>query len=182
MSKKQILIFQTSPLHTGSTILVNALYGLIEQLKYQPILGDWDDLEKRMIDESNNVLVIKSHNLDIDNIMEKYKDKYELFFICSQRPFKNKFINQKYISYNNVIIFNFIELNETENNTIPQIIDTIYEKLYKLLCNYEIKLNKESGIERIINMNKRYEKIKHNNFDYIDDFFELHGSHRNRIE
>ena len=29
-------------------------------------------------------------------------------------------------------------------------------------------------------MNNRYNEIKDLNFLYIDDFFEIHGSHRNR--
>ena len=35
-------------------------------------------------------------------------------------------------------------------------------------------------IKRIELMNKRYDEIKDNNFSYIDDFFEIHGNHRNR--
>ena len=34
------------------------------------------------------------------------------------------------------------------------------------------------ALERVVNMNKRYEEIKTKPFSFIDHFYELHGSHR----
>ena len=56
-------------------------------------------------------------------------------------------------------------------------VENIYNKINKML---KIELSIEGGINRIIAMNKRYEEIKDKPFDYIDDFFEIHGHHRNR--
>jgi hypothetical protein len=103
--------------------------------------------------------------------------------VCSERPLLNKHINYKYKLYENVISFFYRDLLETEKNTIDTIIDNIYNNLKSLLSKHpEIKLNKQNGIDRIINMNKRYIEIKDMPFSYIDPFFELHGSHRNRTE
>jgi hypothetical protein len=44
----------------------------------------------------------------------------------------------------------------------------------------KIVLDKSTCIQRINAMNVRYEEIKHKPFTYIDDFYEIHGSHRNR--
>lgn len=193
MSKK-ILIIQTSPcriknIGTCSTILVNALYGMIEELHEKNIIGFYTATNKQSITDNikiieenfKNVAVIKYHEHNINLLTKMYGDKYELFFICSQRPSCNLFIEKKYKSYKNVVIFNYIELNETNENTLQNILDNIYNRLYRLFSNCVfIKLNKEIAINRITNMNKRYEEIKHLPFSYIDPFFEIHGSHRNK--
>jgi len=177
-TKLNILIIQTSPKHTASTLLVNALYGIIEELKNKKII---ETLDEDFKNNFNNIIVIKSHDLNIDNLFEKYKNDYEIYFVCSERAEKNLYIEPKYKSYNNVIVFDYFELNETSKNTILNIINNIYNKVQKLLFKYDyIKLNKECGIQRIINMNNRYNEIKNYSFEYIDPFYEIHGSHRNR--
>ena len=55
----------------------------------------------------------------------------------------------------------------------------LYAKLKNLLPS-DVKLDKESAINRINKMNLRYEEIKDKGFDYVDEFYGLHGSHRNR--
>ena len=168
------LIIQTSPYHTASTFLINALYGLIPELTDKKIIRIKDNEWEEYFDE---IMVVKCHNINIDELIEKYKNNYELYFICSERIEKGYIIDEKYKSYNNVIIFQFEELNESSTNNLYNIISNIYYKINTIL---NIKLNIESGIGRIIKMNNRYEEIKHNSFNYIDDFFEIHGSHRNR--
>jgi hypothetical protein len=168
------LIIQTSPYHTASTFLINALYGLIPELNDKKIIRIKDNQWEQYFDE---IIVLKCHNINIDELIEKYKNNYELYFICSERIEKGYIIDKKYKSYNNVIIFQFEELNESSTNNLYNIINNIYYKINTIL---NIKLNIESGIDRIIKMNNRYEEIKHNSFNYIDDFFEIHGSHRNR--
>lgn len=168
------LIIQTSPYHTASTFLINALYGLIPELNDKKIIRIKDNQWEQYFDE---IIVLKCHNINIDELIEKYKNNYELYFICSERIEKGYIIDEKYKSYNNVIIFQFEELNESSTNNLYNIINNIYYKIKTIL---NIKLNIESGIDRIIKMNNRYEEIKHNSFNYIDDFFEIHGSHRNR--
>jgi hypothetical protein len=181
ISKKNILIIQTSPPHSASTFLVNALHGLIEQMKDTKISFLFH--KNSNINFNNiDIAIIKTHNTNIDELISEYKDKYELYFVCSERDNEYIYIDNKYKSYNNVIVFDFNELNETQDNTLPIIIDNIYNKLCKLLSKHNfIKLNKETGITRIKNMNKRYQEIKNKSFDYVDPFFEIHGSHRNRI-
>ena len=171
----KLLVIQTSPYHTASTFLVNAIYGLIPELFNKKIIGIWDnDFEKYFKD----IIVIKSHDLLIDELINKYNKNYKLVFICSERQKMNYLIDNKYKSYDNVVIFDFDELNETSDNKLIQIIDNIYNKVTNILPN--IELDKTKCIERIKLMNIRYEEIKNMPFSYIDDFFEIHGSHRNR--
>ncbi len=169
------LIIQTSPYHTASTLLINAIYGLIPELFDKKIIGIWDNNFEKYF---KNIIVIKNHNTNIDELINKYNEKYKLVFICSERQEKNYLIDQKYKTYDNVVIFDFNELNETSNNTIKQIVDNIYNKVQKVLS--DIELDTAKCIERIKLMNIRYDEIKDKPFSYIDDFFEIHGSHRNR--
>jgi hypothetical protein len=172
----RILIIQTSPGHTASTLLVNAIYGLIPELSNKKIIYI-DNFDENFQEYFNNIICIKTHDTNIDEIIKKFKDIYKLYFICSDRKEFNYLIDDKYRLYENVIIFEYEELNETDTYDVPMIINNIYNKLNKVL---KIDLNIDSGIKRIHDMNKLYNDIKMNSFEYIDDFFQIHGSHRNR--
>jgi len=170
------LIIQTSMFHTASTFLINVLYGLIIELSNKRIIGEWDNQWEQYF---NDIIIIKCHNTDIDKLIMEYNNNYKLYFICSERKQYNLTIHDKYKLYNNVVVFDFDELNESSTNPLPDIIKNVYNKINKML---NIELNIEGGINRILDMNKRYEEIKEFPFDYIDNFFEIHGSHRNRTQ
>lgn len=175
---KKKLIIQTSPIRTASTLLVNSLYGLIDCLYDKPIIY-CENIFISNVDlyPNNDIIIVKTHNTNIDDIINKLSDKYDLFFICSERKELNLFIDHKYKSYPNVIVFSYEELNETPTNNISNIIYNICHKVSNVI---DVKLNITNGINRVIQMNKRYEEIKNFDFYYIDNFFEIHGSHRNR--
>ena len=102
------LIVQQSPPHTASTVLVNILYGLIPSLKNKPI--DFREFKNEnyppLIITTNDITVIKTHTVnDFDKFMAKYSSNYKIYFICSERKERNIFIDDKYKSYNNVILF-----------------------------------------------------------------------------
>lgn len=166
------LIIQYSPEHTASTLLVNALYGLIPSLQSKPIV--YNDFR---LNANAEVQVIKTHNSNLDGFITRYKTLYRLFFICSEREELNLHINSKYKTYENVIVFPFSELNETDNNPLPNIITNIANKIRDLL---NIELDVESGINRIKRMNALYETIKEKPFTFYDRFYHIHGSHRGR--
>ena len=85
---------------------------------------------------------------------------------------------QKYRDYSNLIIFDYEEINETPTYTVENIVDGMVHKLSKTIPH--IKFNTQGAVERIKNMNARYEEIKDMPFDYKDDLYAIHGSHRNR--
>jgi hypothetical protein len=171
----KLLFIQTSPFHTCSTLLVNSLYGIIPECSTLSIRGTWS---KNVDKDFKNIIILKSHNTNIDELIKKYKN-YKTVFICSERKNENRLIDKKYKKYNNVVVFSFKELNETANNTLNNIVENIYKKIKKVLPN-NIVLDKETCIKRINDMNIRYEEIKDKPFTYIDPFFEIHGSHRDR--
>jgi len=171
----KLLIIQTSPCHTASTLLVNAIYGLIPELFDKRFIGIWYDNFEQYFE---NIIVVKNHDIDIDKLIQQYDKLYNLVFICSEREEKNYVIDEKYKLYNNVVVFDFNELNETSSNPLIQIVENIYNKVKILLPDIELDTTK--CLERINRMNIRYDEIKHEPFDYIDNFFGIHGSHRNR--
>ena len=172
----KILIIQTSLKHTASTFLVNALYGIIPDLSDKPISKEWNTPKNN--DFQENVTVLKSHDTNIDQLMETYGNKYRVFFVCSERPKLNKTLDDKYKYYPNVIMFDFDELNETNENTLEHIVDHIHDKLSRVIGIY---YNKSTCLKRLTQMNAKYLEIKHYPFSYTDSFFELHGSHRDRL-
>ena len=171
----KLLIIQTSPQHTASTFLVNAIHGLIPELFDKKIMVIWNHNFGKYFE---NIIVVKCHNTNIDELINLYNKEYKLVFICSERKDYNYFIDEKYKTYDNVVVFDFNELNETNDNTLVKIVDNIYNKVKNVLS--DIELDKTKCIERINLMNIRYEEIKNNSFKCVDDFFRLHGQHRNR--
>jgi hypothetical protein len=165
------LIIQTSPKHTASTLLINAIHGLI------PALADKRIVTGKRFAPFETILAVKIHNTNIDRLIKLYPG-YRVLFVCSERKDKNLHIDPKYKHYRNVVVFDFVELNATEETPLSAVVDTIYNKVAPLLPN--IRMDKASCLQRLIAMNMRYGEIKHKPFSYIDPFFELHGSHRNR--
>ena len=170
------IIIQASPYHTASTLLVNAIYGLVPFFKrHRIVCADEIDALKYT---RNNLLIVKTHYLNFNRQVEQTtKLNMTPIFICSERPDKNYLIPEEYRNWENVIIFNYNELNETPENSIENIVDNIIKKINDI---FPFELDREGCITRIREMNARYNEIKDQPFEYIDPFYEIHGSHRNR--
>lgn len=174
---KKILIIQTSPQRTASTLLVNILYGLFNETYNKKIYCEWTSGWKYNF---RNIFIIKTHNLNIDELIQKYSNYYNVYIYCSERKNLNLFIDDTYYDYENLFKIEYNELLETETNKLNDIISNVYSKIEKMVLNNNLKCNIENAIERIKKMNLRQKEIQLLPFDYIDDFFEIHGSHRNR--
>lgn len=172
-----IKIIQSSPPHTGSTLLINLVHGfLCPEEKIH-----WDT--ETLIDE---FLVTKTHCININKLESKYP-QYKLLFIMSER-YDNKIkrnINNKIKTKNNVLVINYDKLLISENNTTQTLIDYIFNELNIFLPD-EIKpkksnnLIKKDMLNRLNIVNETVEKMKNKPFSEIDDFTSIHGSHRNR--
>ena len=175
--EKLTIIHQSSPYHTASTLLVNAIYGLIPFFKrHRIVCADEIDALKYT---RNNLLIVKTHDLNFNELNDRLKKaNIETFFICSERPNINYLIPEEYRKWESVIIFDYNELNETPENSIENIVDTIIGKIKGI---FPFELDKQGCITRISEMNARYNEIKDQPFEYIDPFYEIHGSHRNRV-
>lgn len=176
-NKKMNIIIQTSLPRTGSTVLINMLHGFIMKEQGVQHVAHFYNISKRIYTNNNNINIFKLHEPNIDDFIEMFSDKYNLFFVSTERG--TKVIDEKYHHYKNVLIFNYDELLETETYSVEDMVSNAYDKLRAFLPD-DIELNKQDAIERIKKMNLAYEEIKDKPFSYIDHFFELHGSHRNR--
>lgn len=172
-----IKIIQSSPIGTGSTLLLNLLHGFL-----LPNEGIHYDTEKLI----HKYLITKTHNLDIDFLEKKYSN-YKLYFIMSERydDKVTRVIDNSYRNKENVLIINYNIINETNNNTIDNIINNIYSLFIDFLPKELIPKKNEDLIkkdmkERIILMNKKCEELKGKSFGQWDNFTGIHGSHRNR--
>jgi hypothetical protein len=172
-SQRKTLIIQTSPYHTGSTLLVNMLYGFL----CKDLAIHWCNVtEIKKFDE--DFKIIKSHIIDIDSITRELSNDFELYFICSERDSKK--IDAKYYHYKNVLVFDYSELLETKDNSVASIVNNAHQKLIKFLPKHLV-LSNVDAFNRITDMNKLYEQIKDYPFSYIDEFYQIHGSHRDRV-
>ena len=167
---KPIKIIQASPPQTASTVLCNILYGLIEPLNVN-------------VSTDFNSKIVKTHETNIQTLMNKYSDKYDLYFVCSERNDDKccKLICDIYRTYENVIIFNFNELNDHfDKNNTEKIVQNAYKRLKTFLPS-NLSLNVENAEKRIKNMNKICEDIKNKPFKFYNKQYHIHGSHRNRL-
>jgi len=173
---KDVKIIQTSPQRTGSTLLSNLISGFTINTNI-PKTARYNSktIPKDLIEKN---LIIKSHDTNIDSWINCHKE-YKLYFICSER--NNKIINDKYKAYPNVLCINYKEILETKCLDLNTIINNLYIKIRNFLPS-KIEMNKENGLCRIIKMNAFYESIKNKNFKYQDDFYGIHGNHRDRTE
>ena len=78
----KLLIIQTSPMHTASTLLSNALYGIIPELFDKKVIGIWDNKFESYFKQ---IIVVKCHETNIDKLINEYGSKYKLAFVCSER-------------------------------------------------------------------------------------------------
>jgi hypothetical protein len=172
-NNRKIKIFQTSPPHTGSTVLVNYIYGLF--------------CPKESVNDKTkpNFWIKKSHDLNLDKIMQENAE-FECYFIMSERNDAkvHNLIKQKYRKYSNVLIFKYDEIKDTTNDILlPKITNNVFNKIKHFLPDELIThddICKKNMQKRIKDMNKKYEEIKDKPFSYFDTFYHIHGSHKNR--
>ena len=172
-----IRIIQSSPERTGSTLLLNLIHGFLspeEEIH-------WDTDVK-----INEYLITKTHNINVDDMINRYK-RYDLYFVMSERNDNKvkKLIDNRYREYSNVLIINYININVTDYLTIERVIEYSFNKFYnffpkKIIPHMKKEYIKKNMLNRIENMNKVTEQIKDRSFEYWDKFYGVHGGHRNR--
>ncbi|SVC00007.1 uncharacterized protein METZ01_LOCUS252861 [marine metagenome] len=187
-------IIQASYPGTGSTILANILSGIFcpDESIHPSATGVRPN--KKVL----AYLITKVHweaskgGHEFDDWIENYSD-YDLYFIVSNRrgffPLAVPLpaYMKRYYSHNNILFIEYKDLLETKENTVDKIVKYTYEQLLsflppELFPDIEEQVILDKAITRIENMNELYETIKHKPFEYHDDFFHIHGSHRGRSQ
>jgi len=172
-----IKIIQSSHPRTGSTLLLNLIHGFISPLeKYH-----WNT--ESLIEK---FLITKTHNINITEFEDKYP-QYKLFFIMSERDdgkVKRK-VPDEYKKKSNVLVIDYNKLLETNDNTINNIVDYMFNELNKFIPK-ELKPNKSDDSikddmkKRMNKVNEAVELMKNKPFSECDPLTGIHGSHRNR--
>ena len=164
------VIISSCPPHSGSTFLINALYGFITPNK--PI--------NRTPNKHTfvNLDIIKMHEYDIQDLYNNYKDpNIELYFISIKRgDSRVKNTNGDGIRF---LEFDYYDILETVTYSLSDIVDYFYSKIRPFLPS-EFPMNKKTCIARLEGMNSMVEKLKDKPFSYYETFYQIHGSHRNR--
>ena len=188
MKSKKIAIIQISPPRTASTLLMNAILGLINQdipvyfINLSDIKKDKKEIPK-LKKHFGNLIILKTHigATSIQKAVGKWRRLlfgYKCYFISSERKDLNRLIN---IDNERVLIFPYEVLLETPLNSLKNIIDNLHTEISNFLPTH-IKLNKDSCYKRLEEMNKLVLSMQNKNFNEFDDFYGIHGGHRNRGE
>ena len=136
-------IIQSSYGGTGSTLLINLIYGFLEPQKPVKFRGYPDVKDNK---------IIKFHEPNFDKLIKNLKN-YKIFIIASER---NKKYEEKYYNRNNILIIKYCEILETEKNSLENICNNMYEKL-SLFLPKELQLNttKQEILNNMINRIKK---------------------------
>ena len=169
---------------TGSTLVVNIILGFFEP--DQPVVGITkyhqqlikEHKFRQVFDNFSSRMVLKAHFMEMfDYIDTKYITTHR-----SNKPMSNKIYNR-----DNIVVLEYSELlykseyNPHSNKSVERVINYVANEIENKFLDIKItEHQRKSSHERVLNMDKMYESIKHKPFQYFDPFYHIHGSHRNR--
>lgn len=172
---------------TGSTVLANALYGLIcpnEIIQSHTIVRSFDSgragtlRQVKALYDTCGVIIIKSHIHSLKTGLEEFNDVaerngFKLYIVTVSRgDIKTD------TGSHDVLEFQYEDI-ETDNNSVEQVIDHVYSHLKGFIPD-SIKLNKETGVQRLNEMNTSIEALKNMTYHVIDRKHRVFGAHWDR--
>lgn len=171
MNNKPLVIVSACPHRTGSTLLYNAICGLINP--EQPII-----YTKAPVDSGySDLSVIKTHSLNTARWLAVLR-KYDVYFICAERLSKKRRFPEKYKT-DNMLIVEYTDLLETPEYTIRDIAGYLGTNIRALLPK-RVNVNVDTCEERITKMNEMVRRLDGKPFKVWDKFYGIHGNHRHR--
>ena len=194
---KKVAIIQTSPGHTASTLLFNAILGFI--LSDKPAHFIWSPIkavenpESWLIKRINNfkkrfkhsdILIFKTHfpfspESPSSNWQQYWVDEfgteYEYYFISSERTEKGIHVDAD----DRTLVIPYEVLLETSSRSLKDVVDSLHDEFSKFLPDH-IYLDKMTCLERLRKMNERVSEMQNEPFSVVDKFYNIHGGHRNR--
>lgn len=175
-----IKLLQLSDFRTGSTVLVNLLYGLFAP---EQAVQTYDGVIEHLEPVLAQADIVKTHELlKIDAMRTAARAwGYQPYFVCSERRGRGLVFPPEFSRRPEVCVFDYAVLNETPQYALPQIVAHVAERLRKFLPEPAAqRMDPAAGLARLEAMNRRYAEIADEPFAYFDPFFHLHGHHRNR--
>ena len=125
---KPVRIIQLSNPGSGSTVLSNLLMAFFQPYESLVFMG----FHHYNQDIVNNNIIIKTHDVMIDEWIKIFSDKYDLYFIISDRDDYDW--NEHKKNKKNLFI-NYQEILESKVNPLPKISLNIYNKVNNLKNN-----------------------------------------------
>lgn len=169
-------IYVITPTQAGSTLLVNIVYGLFLPDSPVDYIGQGDELPP----------VSKSMNIYKSHMMVMYE--FDGFKIGIERPSLEKYIPDRYKNMKDSLVFQYNEIlyNSKYTPDIKTTLDDVVQMVADRICEtFNITISKtqiSNSIQRIREMDAVYKKMKDIPFKrkYINEFFHIHGGHRQR--
>ena len=170
-----------SPPRTASTLLVNVVHGLYDP--FSPVIAE--DSPPKV--ETN---IIKTHNCSYRAWTKNYPE-HKLYFVCSERreiealiPYKNNIcIDNEFVLHDNVVVFRYDELLYARRPLLVQRVerrDVVHKIAKKLESVIPIPQNIDAAVARASDMDDRCAEIADKPFSFYDEYYHIHGSHRER--
>lgn len=169
---------------TGSTLVINIVLGFFEP--DQPVTGITKHQKqlikerkfRQVFDNFSSRMVLKAHFPEMFN----YIDTKYITIHRENKPMSNKIYNR-----DNILVLEYSELlykskyNPHSNKSVEQVVNYVANEIENKFPDIKItEHQRKSSHGRVLNMDKVYESIKHKPFRYVDKFYHIHGSHRNR--
>lgn len=177
VSKNKFLVL--TPPRTGSTLLVNIIHGFFapdEPVSFGPLR-----------DLYSKVTILKSHK---PSILSEKRFPHDVFIIIAERPEIDQVIPEEFDKskkLKNVLCLDYetdlLYKSKYGGDNNKSFVDVIKNIAQKIESSFSISISNsqiDNAISRISKMNKRYEEIKNLPFAKYDEFYHLHGSHRQR--
>ncbi len=171
-----------TPPRTGSTLLTNIIHGF-----FDPNAPCSFGLRKRTIKfisgKENNSVILKSHDVKLIN----YPIAENCYIISSIRPEINKVVPPLKNKNSNILILDYTTdllyaspYSENNGKTLDDVIKNVASKIKEEFSIPILTSQINQAKDRVLKMNEAYEKIKHKPFAKFDEFYHIHGNHRNR--
>jgi len=195
-------IFQSSIGMSGSTLLVNILIGLFEgtDSKYAFLEQDYtnhhhhgtvvgqgvDADSKDYTAPINSTVVTKTHIIDVDAILTRYRYDFDrMFFVSSSRG--EHHLDDRYCDpdgkYASIVLC--LDYNDFIYNDPSHMLDSVRYVRRKVVERFPyfagIKFDDDAAVDRIREMVQVMENMKNEPFGRTDDKFGVHGSHKGRF-
>jgi hypothetical protein len=171
---KKTIIFISTGIRTGSTLLTNIIYGLI----HPNFPAQFMSIRKKRIIEQPNITIVKTH-IKPDILSNMFK-QYNLIFLTIRRYDKKVKVKEYTLSntQHECIVIPYENLLYTSEDSRDNVINYIHDLIKPFILN--IKLNINDCKTRLNKMENIIEKMKLLPFREYDDFYLIHGGHRFR--
>ena len=177
-------IFVITPTGSGSTLLINIIHGFFDPeapVKITPPTNLKPDMIKEKLIDTD-IKIYKQHARKGQNDWMFDINDAALITIERDKAVVPDFCHKR----SNILVFNYNDVvykSEYSKDATGTLLDSINHVAQKVSEKFGIKITNDqitNAKKRVDAMNETYEKIKNKPFKEKDNFYHIHGNHRNR--